>query len=112
MLCVHVCVGAGEGLEGEEETTHTLERRRLIHTVSIIHTLRFMHTFLVQDTSLPVHIGYAMVINKAQGWTPFVTGMYLEESCLSHGQLRVGCSRVRSTLFILIKIPTACQYHL
>ncbi|XP_036322368.1 ATP-dependent DNA helicase pif1-like [Rhagoletis pomonella] len=41
-----------------------------------------------------VRLSFAMSINKAQGQTLNVCGVNLEESCFSHGQLYVACSRV------------------
>ena len=51
----------------------------------------------------PVRVSFAMTINKAQAQTLKVVGLQLMESCFSHGQLYVGCSRVGSyhNLFIL-----------
>ncbi|GBP40855.1 ATP-dependent DNA helicase pif1 [Eumeta japonica] len=42
----------------------------------------------------PVRLSFAMSINEVQGQTLHVCGVNLEESCFSHGQLYVACSRV------------------
>ena len=44
-----------------------------------------------------------MTINKSQGQSLIVSGLNLENSCFSHGQLHVTCSRVGkpSALFVL-----------
>lgn len=50
----------------------------------------------------PVRLSFAMSINKAQGQTLHVCGVNLEESCFSHGQLYVACSRVGSPSHLFI----------
>ena len=42
----------------------------------------------------PVRLSFCMTINKSQGQTLKVVGLDLSTSCISHGQLYVGCSRV------------------
>lgn len=42
----------------------------------------------------PIKLSFSMTINKAQGQTLQQVGLYLQESCFSHGQFYVGCSRV------------------
>ena len=37
---------------------------------------------------------FSMSINKAQGQSLIVAGLYLEPPCFAHGQFYVGCSRV------------------
>ncbi|XP_013787451.1 uncharacterized protein LOC106471401, partial [Limulus polyphemus] len=57
----------------------------------------------------PVTNCFAMPINKAQGQSLKVAGLFLKQSCFSHGQFYVGCSTVRcnQNLFILSKGTTA-----
>ena len=50
----------------------------------------------------PVKVSFAMTINKSQGQTLKVAGLYLEEPCFSHGQLYVVCSRVGSSRNLFI----------
>jgi len=54
----------------------------------------------------PIRLAFAMSINKAQGQSLKVTGVNLEESCFSHGQLYVACSRVGSPKGLFIYAPT------
>jgi hypothetical protein len=54
----------------------------------------------------PVRLSFAMTINKSQGQTLNVAGLQLEDSCFSHGQLYVGCSRVGSPRHLFIYAPT------
>lgn len=42
----------------------------------------------------PIRLAFAMTINKAQGQSMQICGLDLENSCFSHGQLYVACSRV------------------
>ena len=53
----------------------------------------------------PIKLCFSMSINKAQGQTLQKVGLYLEESCFSHGQLYVGCSRVGSDRNLRIFCP-------
>ncbi|CAH2088688.1 unnamed protein product [Euphydryas editha] len=53
----------------------------------------------------PIRLAFAMTINKSQGQTILTCGLDLENTCFSHGQLYVACSRVGkpSNLFVLAK---------
>jgi len=46
-----------------------------------------------------------MNINKAQGQSPQVCGMNLENPCFSHGQLYVACSSVRKPSDLFVHAP-------
>ncbi|GFY23062.1 ATP-dependent DNA helicase [Trichonephila clavipes] len=50
----------------------------------------------------PIHLAFAMNINKSQGKTMKILGLNLEIPCFSHGQLYIACSRVEkpSNLFV------------
>eukprot|EP00102_Acyrthosiphon_pisum_P019850 XP_016657060.1 PREDICTED: uncharacterized protein LOC107882737 [Acyrthosiphon pisum] len=53
----------------------------------------------------PIHLAFAMTINKAQEQTMYICGLDLENPRFPQGQLYVACSRVGkpSNLFILAK---------
>ena len=56
----------------------------------------------------PVKVSFAMTINKSQGQTINMCGLYLKNSsCFSHGQLYVACSRVTSWDSLHVLVP--CQ---
>ena len=50
--------------------------------------------FALRRRQFPVKLAYAMSINKAQGQTFGLVGVYLPTPCFSHGQLYVAMSRV------------------
>jgi len=53
----------------------------------------------------PICLAFAMTINKSQGQTMSICDLDLENTCFSHGQVYVACSRVGkpSNLFVLLK---------
>jgi ATP-dependent DNA helicase PIF1 len=53
----------------------------------------------------PVKVCFAITINKSQGQSQKLAGMDLLESCFSHGQLYVACSRVSSAKDLTILAP-------
>lgn len=61
--------------------------------------------FSFKRLQFPVKLAYSMTINKAQGQTFRYCGVNLKESCFSHGQLYVACSRVGSPENLFIYSP-------
>ena len=59
----------------------------------------------------PVRLAYSFTINKAQGQTLDIVGLFLREPVFSHGQLYVALSRVRSANNIHISINQQTQYQ-
>ena len=60
--------------------------------------------FEFKRLQFPVRLSFAITINKSQGQSLGVVGLYLESPCFSHGQLYVGSSRVGSAqnLYIFV----------
>lgn len=54
----------------------------------------------------PVRLAFAITINKAQGQSLSVAGLNLKNSCFSHGQLYVACSRVGTPKNLYVYTPT------
>ena len=52
----------------------------------------------------PVRVAFAMTINKSQGQTLLNVGVWLSDTCFSHGQLYVAVSRVGSPSSITLAI--------
>ena len=61
--------------------------------------------FQFKRVQFPVQLCFAMTINKAQGQTLKVVGLELTQSCFSHGQLYVGCSRTGNSNDLYHFIP-------
>lgn len=60
--------------------------------------------FTLVRYQFPVCLSFAMTINKSQGQTFEKVGLYLDMPVFSHGQLYVGCSRVRKAKNLIIQL--------
>lgn len=63
--------------------------------------------FEMKRRQFPVRLAFGMTINKAQGQTLEVLGLYLATPVFTHGQLYVALSRVRSSSAIKIVLDVA-----
>jgi ATP-dependent DNA helicase PIF1 len=61
--------------------------------------------FNFKRLQFPVRLAFAMSINKSQGQSLSVCGINLENSCFSHGQLYVACSRVGMANNLFVYAP-------
>ena len=62
--------------------------------------------FTLQRVQFPIRLSYSMTINKSQGQTFDLLGIYLQQPVFSHGQLYVAFSRARSFDNIYVQV---CQ---
>jgi ATP-dependent DNA helicase PIF1 len=60
--------------------------------------------FSFKRRQFPVRVCYAMTVNKSQGQTLFMAGLYLRREVFSHGQLYVGLSRIKRSTNLRIYI--------
>ena len=61
--------------------------------------------FEFKRLQFPVRVCFAMSINKAQGQSLTVAGLYLQAPCFSHGQYYVVCTQVGSPRNLFICAP-------
>ena len=61
--------------------------------------------FEFKRLQFPVRLAFAMSINKAQGQSLQVAGVYLESPCFAHGQLYVAFSRVGNAKNLYVFAP-------
>ena len=61
--------------------------------------------FEFKRVQFPVHLAFAMPINKSQGQSLELCGINLELPCFSNGQLYVACSRVSKPLELFVFSP-------
>jgi ATP-dependent exoDNAse (exonuclease V) alpha subunit len=61
-----------------------------------------MFPFKFKRKQFPIRLSFAMTINKAQGQTIPIVGVYLPEPVFSHGQLYVALSRATAKCNIKI----------
>ena len=72
-------------------------------------------SFQFKRLQFPIQMAFAITINKAQGQSLELCGLYLYTDCFSHGQLYVACSRVVNpdNLFIYteLELPRILCIH-
>ena len=68
-------------------------------------------TFRLRCRQFPVHLAFALTINKAQGQSVCHIGLDLHEPVFSHGQLYVALSRATSHKCVKIVLPPLPQKH-
>ena len=75
----------------------------------LLHRFDFIHESIDDGISLrfkrrqfPIRPAFAMTINKCQGQTFKIVGIYLDQPIFTHGQLYVAFSRVFSRFEFLI----------
>ena len=61
--------------------------------------------FVLERCQFPVHLGFCMSINKAQGQSVTVVGLNLQIPVFTHGQLYVALSRCTTKQGVKILFP-------
>ena len=79
-------------IETEILTGAAAGKAKLIPRIPIIHTDKNMVKF--KRLQFPLRLSFCLSVNKSQGQTFKIAGLYLEKPCFAHGQLYVGVSRV------------------
>src|SRR6266498_1861119 len=90
-------------IDAEILTGSHLEKRVFIPRISITPSDTELPFKLIRH-QFPIHLAFAMSINKAQGQTISYIGLYLPNSVFTHGQLYVALLRVQSKDNILVLI--------
>lgn len=109
-----VCRLGQQIIEAEIVSGKNVGERVLIPRIPLVPTSSDM-PFDFERLQFPIRAAFAMTINKAQGQTMEVIGLFLPRPVFSHGQLYVALSRVRkaSCIRALVKdvgeLATNCQ---
>ena len=67
------------------------------------------YTFQWQRRQFPVRPSFSTTINKAQGQTLGMAGVWLRTPVFGHGQLYVACSRVGNPAHLKFALPSNTQ---
>jgi ATP-dependent DNA helicase PIF1 len=81
-------------IEAEVATSPTKGQRVFIPRLSITPLDTKRMPFTLRHHQFPVHPAFAMTINKAQGQTLKMVGIFLRKLVFTHGQLYVAMSRI------------------
>jgi ATP-dependent DNA helicase PIF1 len=70
-----------------------------------LHSLADDLSFILSRRQFPVPLCFAMTINKSQGQSLEIVGVYLQHSAFTHGQLYVALSRVTDVRRLTVLLP-------